>query len=373
MANGGVVIVAPNWLGDAVMALPAVADFRRHFRAERLTVAARRSIAPLFSLVDDVDEVLELPGRGGIESITSWKADAAALAAGGFETAVLLPNSFAAALTASRARIAERWGYGTDWRGRLLTRAVAKAGRLQHQAAYYQTLVAGLGIATGPLYARVHVDSDRNNRVAGGAARELLERAGVAADRPFIVFAPGAAYGRAKQWLPPHFSELAGLLVRDRGWPIVLVGTAADGSMCDDIARGARASGADTTRITSLAGQTDLTTLAGVLALARAVVSNDSGVMHLAGAIGVKVVAIFGATNEDRTSPLVPGPDSPPPTIVTHPVFCRPCMLRECPIDHRCMRGISARRVYDLLTYPAEPASPKLGESLDERRRANGA
>ena len=343
------VIVAPNWLGDAVMALPAIADIRRHFPAARLTVAARRSVAPLFSLVDEVDDVLELPGRGGAGAVTTWKADSAALAMGGFDTAVLFPNSFAAAFAASRAQIAERWGFRTDWRRRLLTRAVPKAAGGLHQAAYYQALVAGLGIATGPRHARVDVERGPDENRPAARARELLQAAGVDPLQPFVVFAPGAAYGRAKQWLPQRFSELARLLVRDKSWPVVLVGTKGDVPVCDEIVRGAATVGSDLSRLVSLAGRTDLPTLAGVLALSRAVVSNDSGVMHLAGAIGVKVVAIFGATNEHRTSPLVPGPDSPAPAIVTHEVFCRPCMLRECPIDHRCMRGVTARRVFDAL------------------------
>jgi heptosyltransferase-2 len=90
--------------------------------------------------------------------------------------------------------------------------------------------------------------------------------------------------------------------------------------------------------------------LAGLLARAHAVVTNDSGAMHLAGAVGARVIALFGATNEHRTSPLRSSAAAPMPAIVTHEVFCRPCMLRECPIDHRCMRGISARAVYDLLS-----------------------
>jgi heptosyltransferase-2 len=364
MANSDrVVIIAPNWLGDAVMALPAVADIRRHFPAGRLTVAARRSIAPLFSLVDDVDEVLELPGRGGLGAMTSWRADSDALAAGGFDTAVLFPNSFAAAYAASRARIAERWGFRTDWRQRLLTRAVPKAPGALHQAAYYQALVAGLGMATGARNARVRVDRG-NGEAPAARADELLQAAGIDPVQPFVVLAPGAAYGRAKQWLPERFAELAAQLVREKGWPVVLIGTKADASVCDDVGRAARTLGGDPSKLVSLAGRTDLPTLAGVLARSRAVVSNDSGVMHLAGAIGAKVVAIFGATNEDRTSPLVPGPDSPAPAIVTHAVFCRPCMLRECPIDHRCMRGVTARRVFDLVASVEEPVSPKLREHL---------
>jgi heptosyltransferase-2 len=128
-----------------------------------------------------------------------------------------------------------------------------------------------------------------------------------------------------------------------------MVGSKADRSTCEDIASQLPRSGTRLNRLIDLSGKTDLPVLAGVLAVSRVVVSNDSGAMHLASAVGARVIAIFGATNEARTSPPLSGPDAPAPVILTHPVFCRPCMLRECPIDHRCMRGITARAVYEVL------------------------
>jgi heptosyltransferase-2 len=331
----GIVVIAPNWLGDAVMALPALADVRVHFADASLTVAARRSVAPMFDMVPGVDAVVTLPGRGGLRAIASWQEDARVLAGGSFDTAILLPNSFATALIASRAGIAERWGYAADWRGRLLTRAVPKPTAGLHQREYYQALTTALGIPPGPPHASVSADTER--------ARELLREIGLDVDEPFVVFAPGAAYGRAKQWLPERFAELADLIINERGWSVLMVGSNADRAACADIAARLPRTGTRMNRLVDFCGKSDLRSLAGVLALARAVVSNDSGAMHLAGAVGTRVVAIFGATNEHRTSPLTPGPDAPPPAILTHDVFCRPCMLRECPIDHRCMRGITAR------------------------------
>jgi heptosyltransferase-2 len=325
-------VLAPNWLGDAVMALPAIADLRRHFRDARLAIAARASVAPLFEMVEGVDEVVSLPGGGGWRAVVGADRDAKAIA-GRFDAAVLLPNSFASALTTKRAGIAERWGFATDFRSRLLTRAVPKPNGAQHQAAYYQALVAGLGIPTGPAYARI---TPRTPHVAPGTPHRAPR---TPHPEPFVVLAPGAAYGSAKQWMPERFAELARSIVRDRGWHVFLVGSGADRSVCDEIARTARES------VTNLCGQTDLAGLAALLASARAVVSNDSGAMHLAGAVGAKVVGIFGATNEHRTSPLTSGPGAPAPSILTADAWCRPCMLRECPIDHRCMRGISAASV----------------------------
>jgi heptosyltransferase-2 len=326
-----IVVIAPNWLGDAVMALPAIADLRRHYADAHLAIAARPPVGPLFTMVKGVDQLITLPGK--------WQVRAPELDSGAFDTAVLLPNSFATALIARNARIPERWGFATDWRGRLLTRALPKPRNTTHQSEYYQALTAGLGIPTGPAFATAWPDADH--------ARQILKNVGLDLDEPFVVFAPGAAYGRAKQWLPERFAELADLIINERGWSVLMVGSDADRSACADVAARLPATGNRINRLIDLSGNTDLPSLAGVLSLARAVVSNDSGAMHLAGAVGTKVVAIFGATNENRTSPLSSGADAPRPAIVSHDVFCRPCMLRECPIDHRCMSGISARTVYE--------------------------
>ena len=127
---------------------------------------------------------------------------------------------------------------------------------------------------------------------------QILANVGLDLDEPFVVFAPGAAYGRAKQWLPERFAQLADLIINERGWSVLMVGSNADRSACADIASRLPATGTRINRLIDLSGKTDLPSLAGVLSLARAVVSNDSGAMHLAGAVGTKVVAIFGATNE---------------------------------------------------------------------------
>jgi heptosyltransferase-2 len=332
------VVIAPNWLGDAVMALPAFADLRRYHPSAEITIAARPSVAPMYTMVAGVDHVVTLPGGGGVRAFGGWREDVRALMPGAFDTAVLFPNSFATALITSKAKIAERWGYASDWRERLLTRAIPRPGGELHQRAYYQHLTAALGFPQGPPYASIYPDRDKS--------RQILRDIGLDLDEPFIVFAPGAAYGRAKQWLPERYAELAGMIINERGWSVLMVGSAADRSACDDIERRLPASGTRINRLIDFCGKSDLPTLAGILAEARAVVSNDSGAMHLAGAVGTRVVAIFGPTREQQTSPLSAGPDAPQPIVITHDVFCRPCMLRECPIDHRCMRRISARDVF---------------------------
>jgi heptosyltransferase-2 len=156
-----------------------------------------------------------------------------------------------------------------------------------------------------------------------------------------VAIAPGAAYGGAKRWPPIRFAELLSDL-RGDGVQCVLVGAAADAPTASEVLRDARP-GADALAPIDLVGRTDLAVLAGVLALCRTLVTNDSGAMHLAAAIGVDVTALFGPTDDRATSPRPL--DGRRALVLTHPVWCRPCMLRECPLDHRCMRSIDPRVV----------------------------
>jgi heptosyltransferase-2 len=206
-----------------------------------------------------------------------------------------------------------------------------------HQGLYYQTLVRELDIANGPLDPRVELPP-----AALDAARSLLASRGWDGTRPLMAVAPGAAYGTAKRWLPLHFVRLIEAAVRDRRVQGVLVGSAGDAETTrwirESMDEAARGSAID------LAGETSLEMLAAILSLASVCVSNDSGAMHLAGAVGVPLAALFGPTREYETAPLTrQGGRS---EVLIHPVWCRPCMLRECPIDHRCMQGLTPDRVF---------------------------
>jgi len=319
------VILAPNWLGDAVMALPAIADVRRASPEVAIDVAARASIAPLFKLAAGPGAVIAL----GSDRL-AWRDPGKDLRDRGFDAALLLPNSFHAAFTVWRARIPERWGYRTDWRGPLLTRAVG-APKGVHQGAYYQHLVEALGFARGPLEPRLDVPPH-----ARRAGAHMLTAQGWDPRAPLVALAPGAASGGAKRWPAKSFAEVATALAKD-GAGIVLVGSRADRPAGAALV----AALADLVRPINLIGRTDLPTLAGVLVNCRALVSNDSGAMHFGAALGVSVTAVFGPTDERATRPL----GTAEPVVLTHPVWCRPCMLPECPIDHRCMRRVKVEAV----------------------------
>jgi heptosyltransferase-2 len=323
-------IFAPNWLGDAVMSLPAIADLRRALGGAVIDIAARPSIAPMFTRVAGVNHVVALEARGGSTRDTSLTLRDRAYAA-----ALLLTNSFQTALTAWRAGIPQRWGYRSDWRGPLLTHAVMPPLARMHQAAHYQHLTRALGFASGPLEPRLEASAE--DRHAGS---ELLVAAGWDRRTPLVALAPGAAYGGAKRWPPESFAALAAALAHD-GIRTVLVGGPGDARAGEDVEK---RTAHIPIRIITLVGRTDLPALAGVLVQCRGLVTNDSGAMHFGAALGVSVTAMFGPTDEQATRPL--GRDtSSGPVVLTHDVWCRPCLLRECPLTHGCMRGIDVRAV----------------------------
>jgi heptosyltransferase II len=340
------VVRTPNWLGDIVMALPAIAAVRAAHPDAHLVLAAPAAFAAFCAAVPGVDGVVPLSGSG----IRAIGDHARALTAGGFDVAILFTNSFASALAAARAGIAERWGYDLDWRDRLLTRAIpAKprrprgrsdpgVGPSPHHSAYYLRLVASLGMppAPGPAAAAVDVPAP-----AIVQARALLDAAGLAPGTRLVGFAPGAAYGSAKRWPPERVADAIARLAA-AGVRAVMVGAPAD----REIARAIQSALDPAVRpsVVDLVGATDVATLMAVLARCDVVVANDSGAMHVASAVGRPVVAIFGPTDERATAPLGPH------TLVRHDVWCRPCLLRACPIDHRCLRGVAAADVVAAVT-----------------------
>jgi heptosyltransferase-2 len=189
----------------------------------------------------------------------------------------------------------------------------------------------------GPLEPALNVSA-----ATTAAVQHRLRELGWDGVRPVVAFAPGAAYGTAKRWLPEYVARVATDAVRQRHATCVMVGSAADTPTTRDIQRMVEPDAKD--HVLDVSGQTSIEELTGVLSVARACVVNDSGAMHLAAAVGIPIVAIFGPTRETETAPLTRLGGRA--DVLTHPVACRPCMLRECPIDHRCMKGVTPERVY---------------------------
>ena len=311
-----------NWLGDAVMSLPAIRAIHQVFPHAHLAVVARPWVADLYARESSIDRVIIYPAQKGLRAKREF---AASLRDERFDAAILLQNAFDAALIAWWAGIPERIGYNRDARGLLLTRAipVPEPGDIpRHERFYYLELLrrASLIERFPPSDAILleGIDAARH----GGAGH--LAALGIST--PAIGISPGAAYGNAKRWLPERFAAVA------RSFPsasILLFGSASERELCQSVA-------AQIPNSHNFAGQTTLREFIDLTAACRLFLTNDSGAMHIANALGVPTVAIFGATDDTTT-----GPTGPLARVVRAHAECSPCLLRECPIDHRCMTAVT--------------------------------
>ena len=326
-----IVVLAPNWLGDAVMALPAITSVCRT-ASSHVSVAVRQSVSGLFELVHGLTEIVCLEGN--------WRRDAQLLKAGAYDVALLFPNSFRSAWVARWAGIDERWGYCGDGRSLLLSMAVERPSELLHQSDYYRHLTQELAFSAEATHPCIDIPVRFIKPVY-----DQLQEHGYDGVSPLIVLAPGAAYGTAKQWEPVNVAKLIKKLIEKQDAVCVLVGTFNDHMTGTAVLRALEPELVTESHVINLIGVTTVPELAALLALSNAYIGNDSGASHLAAAIGTPVVTVFGPTNEHTSTPMT-GKESGRVEVVTHQVWCRPCMLRECPIDHSCMTGVKPDSVY---------------------------
>lgn len=326
-----IVVLAPNWLGDAVMALPAITSVCRT-ASSHVSVAVRQSVSGLFELVHGLTEIVCLEGN--------WRRDAQLLKAGAYDVALLFPNSFRSAWVARWAGIDERWGYCGDGRSLLLSMAVERPSELLHQSDYYRHLTQELAFSAEATHPCIDIPVRFIKPVY-----DQLQEHGYDGVSPLIVLAPGAAYGTAKQWEPANVAKLIKKLIEKQDAVCVLVGTFNDDMTGTAVLRALEPELVTESHVINLIGVTTVPELAALLALSNAYIGNDSGASHLAAAVGTPVVTVFGPTNEHTSTPMT-GKESGRVEVVTHQVWCRPCMLRECPIDHSCMTGVKPDSVY---------------------------
>ncbi len=310
-----ILVVAPNWLGDAVMALPFVRALRRARPGDSLTVLARRGPAAVFRAEGSAD---------GVWVASGFARDLATLSRSRVDEAWLLPNSFRSALLTFLARVPKRIGYATDGRSALLTEALPRPGGTGHQLREYDALLAASDIEPDRDPPRLPIPP-----TAEDTARRAFAAAGLPGGAPLVLLAPGAAFGPTKQWPAERFAALADKLA-ERGLLSGIVVGPGEERLGEDISRRARH------RPVVLGADLDPVELAALLRRARAVVSNDSGPMHLAAAVGTPVVAFFGPTDPGRTGPI-----GSPARVLDRYVFCSPCFLRHCPYGHECMEEIT--------------------------------
>lgn len=328
-----------NWVGDAVMTVPALRELRRVLPGAHVTLATRAWAEGIFEGADFIDDVLTIDSK--VKGFKALSAQAREWGRRRFDLALLLPNAFAPALVARAARVPLRVGYATDRRALLLTHPLpVPAWRGQrNEVFYYLNVVAELERLTHGSTVADSREPDIELAVSGERrheARALLRDAGARLDGPLIVLCPGSTNSRAKRWPAARFAALADMLAGRDGAQVVVVGAREESDVTEEVARLMRI------RPALLTGRTSLAQTAAVLSVADLLVTNDTGPAHVAAAVGCPVVVVFGPTNPVTTSPY-----SVTAAVVREPPVCAPCMLRDCPIDHRCMTAVAPEAVYE--------------------------
>lgn len=335
------VVIGLNWVGDNVLALPTYRALHHRFRQEGgISVAAPQHIATLLS------------ATGIFRRVIPWNGDTRdrirLLREGRFQRAVILPNSFRAAMIAFAAGIDERWGYSSDARSLLLTHRVQRSPERGHQLDDYATLLAAMNAP--------RVVDEIPTMIIPQAMREKVRRilrvAGVGLDRPIFGLHPGGLYGRAKHWGDTNYGELANRL-RAAGYAVLLLTSPGEHEQAAAIAA---AQGG----IPLFGHDGDVLQLAAAISHCSIVVTNDSGPLHLATALAVPSVSIFGPTDPDRT--VIPGATR----VLRKPFACQPCYKRDCPLmHHRCMSEITVEDVFSAAVGLFNEIDGKVEEAAD--------
>jgi len=328
-----ILIRGTNWIGDVVMTLPAFAAVRKTYPQAKITVLVKPWVAALFDLCPDVDDVIIYQSPGPHEGIRGKLKLAGELREQHFDMAVLLQNAIEAALIARWARIPIRIGYNSDVRGWFLTHSVqrTKTIRQVHQIDYYVEMLKAAGFQSAGR--AVHLPL---NEEYGALGDKLMGAFGLANGKTLCGLAPGAAYGPAKKWYPERYAAVADRLAASHHVQVLMMGSEGDRASLDDVQSFAK------NRLVNLAGKTNLKEAIALIARCRLFISNDSGLMHVAGALGIPTVAIFGSTNPTATSPV--GEKS---VVLYKGVPCSPCLKKVCPTDFACMDRIGVDEVYE--------------------------
>jgi heptosyltransferase-2 len=337
-----ILVRGPNWLGDAVMCEPALRGLRKLFPDAQIALLVKPAVADLFAGHPALTRVLTYDTKGRHAGLSGKWALAGQLRRQGFDLAVLFQNAFEAAFLTFLAGVPRRYGYATDGRSLLLSDPVAAPDRrtLVHQVRYYWDLLKPLGLTGDPSAPELVVFPEEEQAMAGRFAQ-----GGLTATDVVVGINPGSTYGGAKRWLPERFAEVTERLCRtiresrEQQVSVVIFGAKGEERLGREIA--ARLS----SRSLVLSGATTIRELMAALKRCAMLLTNDTGPMHIASAFQVPIVAIFGPTDWRATSPF-----GSAHVIVRQPVDCAPCLLRECPIDHRCMTRVSVDQVYDAAT-----------------------
>jgi len=352
-----IVVRGTNWIGDAVMTVPAIRALRGSFPDSQIALHTRSWAEGIFRDADFLDEIISYDHNS--TALKNAVVQGSVLREKAFDIAVLFPNSFASALAAKLARIPKRYGYSREGRGIILTDSIAVPDwkNKKHEVFYYLNLVEDiesriLGKKTKGSEPLIDIPVSAERR---RAARKQLQNFGVDVSKKTIAFGVGSTNSRAKRWLPENYARLNDAVQRELDANVVLIGSADEISVAEEVARMAEQ------EPVLLAGKTKLDEAVALLSEVDLLVSNDMGLAHVAPAVGTKTLVIFGPTNPQTTAPF-----SPRAEIIREDVECSPCMLRDCPIDHRCMTRITVADVFERVTafLAKEPAPGMVAEPV---------
>lgn len=328
-----IIIRMPNWIGDLVMATPLLSDLRSLYPKAELTALCQSNTAPVLRDDIDLDQLLSFPKK--VKWVHGMAPDITeALRLGNYDLGILTTNSFSSAWMFWRGGVKYRIGFEGNFRSLLLNQAVKwpENKEKEHQVITYKRLLVPLGLPISETKPRLYLNP---NDVAG--AKKKLEKWGVVFGKTTLIgINPGAAYGSAKCWLPERFRQVTKRLVEDPETVVLYFGDTLTEKLIAEICKGLP------DRVINLAGKTSLNELMAMISLCQAMLSNDSGPMHIAAALDVPLVALFGSTSAVKT-----GPYSPYSSVIHKHVECSPCYKRTCPIDFRCMTSIQVDEVCD--------------------------
>jgi heptosyltransferase II len=326
-----IIVRMPNWLGDAVMATPVLEDLRHHFKRAKITAMCQSNLTPLLAEDPHVDELLSFQRPSGWLSHQQHGAIIDSLQLGHYDLGVLLTNSLSSAWWFWKGDVKNRIGYTGHWRSLLLDKTVPypESRQPQHLVMTYKMLLEPLGITPSSSSPRLYLTKEEQK-----AAKECLASYGITPQQIVVGINPGAAYGSAKCWLPDRFKSVTAKLLENPAVVIVYFGDRAGAPLVQEICQGMPE------RVVNLAGKTNIRELMALIQTCDIFLTNDSGPMHIASALGTPLVALFGSTSNVATGPYQGG------RVIHKHVECSPCYKRICPIDFRCMTRIGVDEVY---------------------------
>lgn len=331
-----ILIRCPNWIGDVMLSIPSVSAVRKAFPSAYISILIKSNLSPLLEGNPDINEIISF--EPDLMSVTEKLKFYRGLKDKNFDLAILLTNSFESALSVYLAGIKERIGYKKDMRGIFLTEKIPMPSRKSprmHQSDFYITLIKIISeVRSQKPEVRINKVSFYIPEDIQDSVDKFWDEKGLSKKSPLIGMNIGASYGSAKRWFPERFAELGDMIYSELKGEVILFGGSGDFNIEAEI------KGRMNNKAISMVGKTTLKSLAAMIKRCHLFITNDSGPMHIAAAVGTPIVAIFGSTDPNETSPL-----SGNYKIVRKSVDCSPCWKRECPTDHKCMELIGVSDV----------------------------